>query len=101
MLSELIERYQQTQKAWRAKVDKHDSDPSEAEWQAYEAAEEAVLSFPCKNFDDVRLKAAFVLADENAMDSVKNSVRPGDGMPTLVFFLRSLVGDPQACVGAD
>lgn len=93
MLSELIEHYKAAQSAWLDVSHKDESGPS-TEWDAYEAAEDAVLSFPCTTIEEVRLKAAFVKSDENAFDSVKNCFRGGDHKKeyVLAIFLRSLLG---------
>lgn len=62
------------------------------EWHAYEAAVDSVLYHTCRNLDEVREKARFIISDDNAFDSLRNCYLP-DGTPALVQFLRSLLGD--------
>ena len=99
MLTDLIEKYREAQAAWYVKFDEDDSQSNSCpEWDAYEAAEDAVLHFPCKTLADVQIKAAFVIADENAHDSLRNCFRMVDGKKewSLTPFLRSLLGDQEA-----
>jgi hypothetical protein len=91
----LINDYFIAQRAWRALSAQDDTtDAPSPEWDAYEAAEDAILQFPCRTHEEVTMKVAFVLADDNAFDSVRTCFREvGDRTVwTLTAFLRSLLG---------
>ncbi|WP_431321647.1 hypothetical protein [Rhizobium sp. YTU87027] len=103
MLNELIERYKIAQKAWLNLFEDAaaENNPS-PEWDAYERAEAALLYYPCKTIEEVQIKAAFILGDANAFDSVKNCFRTFDGkeVHVLSLFLQSLLGEaPVDCGG--
>ncbi|EJK83564.1 hypothetical protein [Rhizobium sp. AP16] len=102
MLTDLIAQYHEAQRVWQAQFDEDDTKASNSkEWDAYEAAEDAILYYPCKTLEDVQTKASFVLADTNALDSVTNCFRSDDGAPSLVLFLRSLLGEPPVDNGGN
>jgi hypothetical protein len=64
-------------------------------WDAYEAAEHAVIVYPCRTIEDVRLKAKFFLENEGPNDTLRNcSSSQG---PALDRFLRSLIGEGASC----
>lgn len=97
MLNDLIARYAEAKRVWEAQFDVDCEEASDSpEWDAYEQAEAAVLHFPCQSIEDVRAKAAFVLADANAFDTVRNCYEGGyeTGEHSLKPFLRSLMGFP-------
>lgn len=96
MLTDLIEKYHEAKAAWHAKFDEDEDQASSCpEWDAYEAAEDAVLNFPCQTLADVQIKAAFILVDESAHDSLRNCYRIVDGelQCSLTLFLHSLLGE--------
>jgi hypothetical protein len=64
------------------------------EWDAYEAAENAVIVFPCQTFADVQAKARFFLENEAAYDTIRNCYDSKE--EALLPFLRSLIGEAQA-----
>ncbi|TQX88463.1 MULTISPECIES: hypothetical protein [unclassified Rhizobium] len=99
MLTDLIARYFAAQRAWLVLFDQEDPNAgSSPEWDAYELAENAVLYFPCKTLDEVWEKAAFVLSDPNAFDTVRNCIHTvgDDNSYVLAPFLRSLLGEADA-----
>jgi hypothetical protein len=63
------------------------------EWDAYEAAEHAVIFYPCRTMDDVRIKARFFLENEGPNDTLQNC--PIGPARALDVFLRSLLGEAQ------
>jgi hypothetical protein len=63
------------------------------EWDAYEAAELAVIVHPCQSMDEVREKARFFLDEAGPNDTLRNC-RSGDNT-ALDLFLRSLIGEAQ------
>jgi hypothetical protein len=93
-LRNLIKAYYVAQAAWRkldeATVGVTDNSP---EWRAYDAAENAVLFFPCQTIEDVRLVARFALDEEMALDSLMNCTI-GD-VPVVSIFLRALLGEAR------
>lgn len=62
---------------------------------AYEAAEESVLSCPCRTMADVRLKADLILSDDDLNDTVRNcsTMKNGQHVRSLTPFLLSLKGE--------
>jgi hypothetical protein len=89
-LQDVIDLYLVAQQKYR------DADPDGdcevPEWAAYEAADTAVIAFPCMSLDDVRLKARFVLDNDSPYDSVQNCTIGPEGEDVLRLFLRSLLG---------
>lgn len=71
-----------------------DLDKEGAEWDAYEATEHAVVTYPCKTFEEVQLKARFFLDNDGPYDTIKNCF--GSTEETLRPFLRSLLGEGGA-----
>lgn len=65
------------------------------EWDAYEVAEDALLSFPCKSMADVALKADLIISDNGLSDTIRNCFKiEGDGKKwRLEPFLRSMKGE--------
>lgn len=60
------------------------------EQDAVEAAEDAVLRFPCQTLDEVRVKARFFLNNSGPYDTIRNCFDAKE--ETLLPFLRSLAG---------
>jgi hypothetical protein len=63
-------------------------------WDAYEAAEHAVIIYPCQTIEDARLKARFFLDNDGPNDTLRNCV--SERGHVLDAFLRSLIGEAQA-----
>jgi hypothetical protein len=90
-LTHLIDIHAATRLAW----DKADPTGSSGpEYAAFEAAEEAVLRYPCSTFEEVREKARFIIENPSAFDSICN-LGEGDEHCGLIF-LRSLLGEGGA-----
>ncbi len=68
-------------------------DPGTPEWEAYEAAEHAVIICPCRSLEDVRTKARFFLENESPYDTIRNCHTQTE--EALIPFLRSLLGEAQ------
>ena len=64
------------------------------EWNAYEAAEHAIIVHPCQSMDDVRQKARFFLDEVGPNDTLRNC-RVSSTSPErcIDLFLRSLCGE--------
>lgn len=62
-----------------------------AEWDAYEAAEHALVVFPCKTLEEVQAKTRFFLENQPCYDTIRNCAIGAE--ETLLPFLRSLLGD--------
>lgn len=58
-------------------------------WPTFEDAEHALISHPCANEDDRRMKVIFALSDRHFLDTIETNTC--DGVPVLVDFLRSLI----------
>lgn len=71
--------------------DAADCDNDGVEWEAYEAAEHAVIVHPCSTIDEVRVKANFFLTNHAPYDTIRNCYNSEE--ETLLPFLRSLLGD--------
>lgn len=69
------------------------ADPDGPEWDAYEAAEHAIIVYPCLTIEDVRLKARFFLDNSGPNDTLRNCFS-ADG-PVVDVFLHSLLGGAQ------
>lgn len=67
------------------------------EWDAYQAAEAAVVLHPCRTLEEVREKAAFFLADDSAYDTLRNCYT-GE-WEALSVFLQSLSGEVPVEMG--
>ncbi len=85
----LIKTYQAARDAW----DKADPDGNcdGPEWDALEAAEDAILRFPCTTIGQVRAKARFFIETEPAYDTIRNCYDSKE--EALIPFLRSLLGE--------
>jgi hypothetical protein len=59
-------------------------------WDEYEAAEGAVIKFPCRTIEEVREKARFFLENDGPYDTIRNCFS-NEG-ETLRPFLQSLLG---------
>lgn len=70
-----------------------DTDLCQAEWEAKEAAEAALLRAPCITIADVHAKAKLALEDESVFDSITNCTH-ADDRHVGQTFLRSLLGEP-------
>lgn len=92
-LRDLTEAFTAAKAAWDSTVNATDYDDPKL-WDAYEAAEHAVIIHPCKSLDDVRLKARFFLDHDGPNDTLRNCMSQ-EG-PTLDYFLRSLLGEEGA-----
>lgn len=64
------------------------------EWDAFEAAEDAILFTPCRTMRDVAAKVDAILSDDNLDDTLRNCFRmEGEEKVWSLFpFLRSLKG---------
>lgn len=91
-LSELIDAFAKASTAYRAaEANNLDAKAEDfPEWEAYEAAEHAVIIYPCRSLEDVRTKARFFLDNDGPYDTIRNCVLGEE--ETLLLFLRSLVG---------
>lgn len=93
MLTVLIKQYFAAQAAWREKSAVDDSDENtQAQWDAYVAAEDAVFRFPCGSLEDVVEKARFVLSSDISLDTLRLG-SDSEGEYCLVPFLQSLIGE--------
>ena len=87
-LAALIQAHAVARLAWD-RVDPTGS--SSPEYAAFEAAEEAVLRYPCRTLEEVREKARFIIENPSAFDSICNL---GEGNEHCgLIFLRSLLGE--------
>lgn len=75
----------------KAAFDAADVNNDEAEWNAFDEAEDAVITYPCRSLEDVRTKARFFLETESSYDTIRNSYTTTED--TLMSFLRSLLGE--------
>lgn len=89
-LRELINVYTHA----KAAFDAADPDCDEPEWNAYEAAEHAIIIYPCRTLDEVRHKARFFLENSGPFDTIHNCYTTTEA--TLLPFLRSLLGEEGA-----
>lgn len=68
-------------------------DPDE-EYEAYNAAETALLVHPCHSLAEVRTKARVVLENEEVLfEAIGNCLIEKGGEPMMAGFLRSLLGE--------
>lgn len=88
-INDLISAHAVAQAAWDA-VKHLETPPAEAIFEAKDAAEHAVIVFPCVTIEDVRRKAEFILNDPIAYDSVEQC--QVDGVGVLRLLLQSLAG---------
>lgn len=97
-LRELVEAFNVAKGAWDAlcEADPDGEDDNPPEWEAYEAAEHAVIVHPCQTIEDVHLKARFFLINAGPNDTLRNCLT-GDQDWTLDCFLRSLLGEGASC----
>ncbi len=91
-LRELISAYHRAREAFENAWD-DDEDATGQKWGAKEAAEHAVVVYPCKSLDDVRTKARFFLENDSAYDAIRNCRTATE--ETLLPFLRSLLGEER------
>jgi len=91
-LRELIDAFTVAKAAYDASAGRGDCDGPE--WDVYEATEHAVIVYPCRTVEDVRLKAHFFLDNDGPNDTLRNCFT-GDHDWTLDLFLRSLTGEAQ------
>ncbi len=89
-LRELIDTFAAAQAAYEAADPEEDDSP---EWSAYDAAQRAVIMFPCRTLDEVRAKARFFMENDGPYDTIRNCRT--DTEETLMPFLRSLLGEVQ------
>ncbi len=88
-----LEDYNAKEAIYRPLADElGDTDLCQAEWEAKEAAEEALLRAPCITIADVHAKAKLALEDESVFDSITNCTH-ADGRHIGKTFLRSLLGE--------
>jgi hypothetical protein len=83
-LHELIDAFTAAKSAYQAAAEGEGP-----EWDAYEAAEHAVIVYPCQTIKDVRVKARFFLENSGPNDTLRNC--DSESGHTLDLFLRSLV----------
>lgn len=91
MLNELIEKHRAADAEF---VRACNGETGEAEnwWDAKEAAEMAVIRYPCRTFEEVREKIRWALADENVQDSITNCTIGEEKEHVGLIFIRSLLG---------
>lgn len=89
-IRKLIDAFAVAKLAYDAATEDNDN-PNE--WDAYEAAEHAVIVYPCHTLDDVREKAGFFLDNYGPNDTLRNCA--DDTGSELDRFLRSLLGEAQ------
>jgi hypothetical protein len=90
-LRQLIDDFATAKIAYDALGD--DCDCEGPEWDAYEAAEHAVIVYPIRDLDEVRQKARFFLDEAGPNDTLRSCY--GSSGRCLDMFLRSLIGEGQ------
>lgn len=90
-LETLIARFFDAQRAYDAVPAEQDDDP---QFEVYEAAETAVITYPCKTVGEVQRKARFFLENDGPNDTLRNCFN--NAGPTLNRFLRSLLSEGGA-----
>lgn len=88
-LETLIAAYHAARAAWFESDTEANGDP---EWDAYEAAEDTVLRYPCTTLAEVQEKARFFLDNDSPFDTLRNCQTATE--EALRPFLRSLCGTP-------
>lgn len=86
-LPELIAAFVAAKAAYDA-ADEYDDD---LESEVCDAAEYAVIVYPCQTIDDIRLKARLFLTSSPLNDTLRNGHTGEDS--ALDVFLRSLLGE--------
>lgn len=98
-LVQLIAIYTEAKRVWETQwLEDEDKAGDSVEWNAYEDAGDAILNYPCATMDEIRIKAAFVLSDENLTDTLMNCYRTVNGAEEycLLPFLRSMLSGEVA-----
>lgn len=85
-----IAAYAKAREAWE-NADPEGEWPDSPEWIACDAAEHAIIVYPCQTMEDVRKKADFFLNNESAYETIRNCRSATE--ETLLPFLRSLLGE--------
>lgn len=93
LLNSLIEDYRKAKEAYEKAAEEED-DFNGPDWDAKEAAEHAVIMYPCRSLGDVRTKARFFLENESSYDTIRNCRSVTE--ETLRPFLRSLLGEARS-----
>ncbi len=90
-LKALIDAYEKAREDYENAAPENEGGP---EWDAYEAAEHAVIIYPCRSLEDVRMKARFFLENSGLYDTIRNSRTSAEPEEeALMPFLRSLLGE--------
>lgn len=92
LLNSLIEGYRKAEDAYEKATEEDDFNGPD--WDAKEAAEHAVIMYPCRSLDDVRTKARFFLENTSPYDTIRNCRNATE--ETLRPFLRSLLGEARS-----
>jgi hypothetical protein len=98
-LVQLMATYTEAKRVWETQwLEDEDKAGDSVEWNAYEDAGDAILNYPCASMDEIRIKAAFVLSDENLTDTLMNCYRTVNGAEEycLLPFLRSMLSGEVA-----
>lgn len=90
LLNSLIEDHRKAEEAYEKAIEE-DEGFDGPEWVAKEAAEDAVITYPCQSLDDVRTKARFFLENKSSYDTIRHCYTTTED--TLMPFLRSLLGE--------
>ena len=93
-LTELITAFHTTYAALESADPDRDQGTDSVEWGAWEDVEHAIVRYPCRTLDDVRVKARFFLENEGAYDTIRTCENATE--ETLYPFLRSLLGEEQS-----
>lgn len=91
LLDSLIEAHSKAKEAYENAAPDQAGDPL---WNAYYAAELAILKHPCRTIEEVRTKARFFLEDTGAYDTLRRCCEKDE--ETLMPFLRSLLGEARS-----
>lgn len=101
-LSDLIIAFKAAQVAYEVAFKeaeaKADGEGDVPEWDTYEYAEIAIIEYPCRTLDDVRIKARFFLDNPASYDTIRNCSYSQE--ETLLPFLRSLVATEESANSA-